>query len=127
MATAGWKNWRGPEVKLVTKIATRQSVMDTGAKILEASQAEVPLRDAFLLRSGVVVMAPGEVAEGCVSYGGGPGTGTGNPIIPYARRWHENSANFQRGRKRFYLKDPFNRLVGSTLTKELAVNLKEKL
>jgi hypothetical protein len=115
----GWKTWRGPEAKVKMQGASRMAVMDTGAAILDASQAEVPLRDGFLQRSGVVVMAPGDVAEGCVSYGGGEGTNTGNPIVPYARRWHENSANFQKGRKRFYLKDPFNRLGASELKRNL--------
>lgn len=124
---AGWKNWRGPQVKVAMETASRQAVMDTGAKILEASQAEVPLRDGYLLKSGTVIMAPGDKAEGCVSYGGGPGTNTGNAIIPYARRWHENNANFQRGRKRFYLKDPFNRLAASELKRNLEIQGRSKL
>jgi len=116
---SGWKNWKGPEVKLLMAKGARQAVMDTGARVLEASQAEVPLRDGILQKSGVVVMAPGDTPEGCVSYGGGPDTKTGNPIVPYARRWHEQSANFQRGRKRFYLKDPFNRLAANELRRNL--------
>jgi hypothetical protein len=113
----GWKKWRGPEVKIKMQEGSRQAVRNTGAVVYNASQAEVPLRDGFLLRSGKVFMAPGGRPEGCISYGGGEGTGM--PRIPYARRWHENSANFQRGRKNRYLADPFNRLARSTLMKEL--------
>ncbi len=115
---AGWKTWRGPEVGAKMDGATRKAVQNTGAVILAAANNEVPLRDGFLLRSGKVFMAPGGKPEGCVSFGGGDGTGMAR--VPYARRWHENNANFQRGRKMRYLADPFNRLAGPTLQKELA-------
>ena len=113
----GWKTWRGPEVTVKMDGATREAVHNTGAVILAAANNEVPLRDAFLLRSGKVFMAPGGRPEGCVSFGGGDGTGIAR--VPYAIRWHENNANFQRGRKMRYLADPFNRLAGPTLAKEL--------
>ena len=113
----GWKTWRGPEVKLKMTKANRAAVHNTGAVVLAAAQVEVPLRDAYLLRSGKVFMAPGGRPEGSISFGGGEGTGM--PRIPYARRWHENDARFQRGRKKRYLADPFNRLARSTLQREL--------
>lgn len=113
MARAGWKNWRGPEVKKIVNDGTRRAVLMTGEIVLAAGKQEAPHREGTLERSGTVKMAPGRKPEGCVSFGGGKGTG--HPKVPYARRWHENSANFQKGRKRFYLRDPFNRLAKITL------------
>ena len=119
-----WKNWRGNELLRKVDIAGRMAVEDTCSIILEAAQQQVPLDEATLLRSGRVIMAPSGPA-GVICFGGGPGTG--HPIVPYAVRWHENSANFQRGRKRFYLKDPVSQLGKSTLKKALEMRLGEVL
>jgi hypothetical protein len=119
-----WKNWRGNELLGKVDIAGRMAVEDTCSIILEAAQQQVPLDEATLLRSGRVIMAPSGPA-GVICFGGGPGTG--HPIVPYAVRWHENSANFQRGRKRFYLKDPVSQLGKSTLKKALEMRLGEVL
>lgn len=117
---SGWTNWRGEVLIRLIKNAATQSVKDTGEQILAASKMEVPLDEGTLEHTGVVVMAPGNIPSGCVTFGGG--SGTGFPIIPYALRWHQVQANFQHGRKRFYLRDPFNRLAKSTLQARLTDN-----
>lgn len=117
---AGWRNWRGDELVRLINRAAIQSVKDTGEQIIEASKREVPLDEGTLEHTGIVVMAPGDIPSGCATFGGGAGTGF--PIIPYALRWHQVSANFQHGRKRFYLRDPFNRLAKSTLQARLVDN-----
>ena len=82
--------------------AALKSLIEAAEGVLEQAVAQVPLQDGDLMRSGIVTpMADGRVA---VSFGGGPGTG--QSVIPYAKRWHEESANFQKGRKRHYLRDP---------------------
>lgn len=121
----GWKVWRGPEAKLRMRTGARQAVERTAKAVFAASQSEVPLRDGFLMRSGGVFMAPGDEPAASISYGGGPGTG--KPIVPYARRWHEEDANFQRGRKRRYVADPLNRIAPTGLINELRRSGREHL
>jgi len=125
MAGPGWKNWRGEELKIMVSGAAREAVHKTCEIILEAAQQEVPLDENTLMTSGIVLMAPDRSAEGLITFGGG--VGTGHSIVPYAVRWHENSANFQHGRKRFYLKDPVNRLGASTLRNALEQELGGRL
>ena len=113
----GWNNWRGSELERLIKQAAIRAVNKTGEVVLEASRREVPLDEGILQHTGIVIMASGNIPACVVCYGGG--SGTGFPIIPYAIRWHEEQANFQHGRKRFYLRDPFNRLAKTTLQKAL--------
>lgn len=105
----GWDSWNGDEVMNIVNTNFRSSINATLETILTVSQSEVPLDEGPLQHSGVVVMASGNKPAGAVCYGGG--TGTGRSIIPYAIKWHEKNANFQKGRKRFYLRDPFQRLA----------------
>lgn len=77
--------------------------------IREAALQQVPLDEGTLAKSAFVDFQDG---IGIISFGGGDGTGT--PKIPYAVRWHEETANFQRGRKSQYLRDPFNALAERT-------------
>lgn len=108
-----WENWRGDElVDLVNNGAIR-AIKKTGEVILESAKREVPHDEGTLERTGIVIMATGNIPACVITFGGG--IGTGFPIIPYAIRWHEEQANFQHGRKRFYLRDPLVRLAKSTL------------
>lgn len=116
----GWKNWRGNELLQKIDGAGRRAVRDTCEVVLEAAKQEVPHDEGTLQRSGRVVMAP-EGPAGVICFGGGPGTG--HPIVSYAVRWHENNARFQKGRKRFYLRDPYNRLAGPILKRALEQEL----
>ena len=60
------------------------------------SKEQVPLDTGMLKASCEVDVAP-DGMSGTVSYD-----------TPYACRWHEEDANFQRGRKKKYLEDPMN-------------------
>jgi hypothetical protein len=115
-----WKNWRGDELLRKLDDAAKQAVRNTCEVVLEAAKQEVPHDEGTLERSGRVIMAPEEPA-GVICFGGGEGTG--HPIVSYAVRWHENNARFQKGRKRFYLRDPYNRLAAPTLKKALEMEL----
>jgi len=58
----------------------------------------------------------------CLSAGGG--NGTGFQKVPYAIKWHEEEANFQKGRKNNYVRDPVKRgksknVVHKTIAKEI--------
>lgn len=71
-----------------------QGVRQAAQMILTESQKQVPLDTGALLRSGTV---EADGLQATISYD-----------TPYAARWHEQQANFQRGRKRKYLEDPVN-------------------
>ena len=122
---AGWINWRGEILIHKTDIATSESVHDTAERLLEKMKQEVPLDEGTLMESGTITSKPNPYpeVEACISFGGGKGTG--KPIVPYAKRWHENSANFQRGRKKRYVADPFNQFADTDLKRSLGKNLKE--
>lgn len=115
--SSGWRNWRGDEIINTLNINMNFAINKTLETILTAAKGEVPLDEGILQRSGKVIMSRGKKPGGAVCFGGG--SGTGHPKIPYAIKWHQHSANFQRGRKRFYLRDPFHRLVMSELQKNM--------
>jgi hypothetical protein len=104
-----WKRWRGNLAKQVLSEGSHEGVYQLGEVILEQAKNEVPLDEGTLKRSGTVTMNPDGSPEGAIHFGYGQGTGM--PAIPYAIRWHENNARFQRGRKSRYLADPYNRLI----------------
>jgi hypothetical protein len=104
-----WKKWRGDLAKQLIREGSAEGVHKFGFVVLEQAKNEVPLDEGTLKDSGDVTMNPDRSPEGVIHFG--YGQGTGQPRIPYAVRWHENSANFQRGRKSRYLADPFNRLI----------------
>lgn len=110
-----WKNFNINEAQKALNAAHERAVSKTMDVIGEAARQQIPLDEGTLantlhkeIRDGV----------GIISFGGGEGTGL--PRVPYAIRWHEESANFQRGRKSQYLRDPFNALVGDTYRKAIA-------
>lgn len=113
-----------PATRIAAK-AAREAVRKACYVVLEEAKQQVPLDEGTLMRSGMVLMAPDGSPEGLICFGGGQGTG--HPVIPYARRWHENSANFQHGRKSHYLEDPFNILATPTLKKALIQELGKAL
>lgn len=100
----GWTKWNGLTIEKKMQEAIMKAQNDTAEIVLKRAKREVPLDERTLKASGTIVQFKNE-ATTAIAFGGGAGTGI--PIIPYAIRWHENSANFQHGRKRFYLKDPF--------------------
>lgn len=114
-----WRNWRGRQVINIAESRLSQAVEDTLNEVLTGARGEVPLDEGTLEHSGRVIMQPGK-PSGCVCYGGG--SGTGFPVIPYAIRWHERQANFQHGRKRNYLRDPFNRIALRSLRSNIERN-----
>ncbi len=122
---SGWKRYHGKDVAKITRKATREAIRKSGYVILEAAKQQVPHDEGTLERSGIVLMAPDQTAQCLISFGGGEGTG--HPQLPYAARWHEEDANFQKGRKRFYLIDPYKALAKKTVRKALEEEIKKAL
>lgn len=83
-------------IKSVTKQASRKATWDALDYLAARSKEQVPL-DTGALKFSCVVDVNEDGSQGTVSYD-----------TPYAVRWHENNANFQRGRKMKYLEDPLN-------------------
>ena len=114
-----WKNWKGDQVSAALRQANRRAIKITLEEIGSKADQQVPLDEGTLLRSKFIEV---EGESGVISYGGG--AGTGHPKVPYAKRWHENSANFQHGRKKRYLADAFNknasRIYKNALKNELS-------
>lgn len=122
---SGWTKWNGPEAELKMRLASREAIRNVAHAILEQAKTEVPHNEGELERSGLVKMNPDGSPEAVISFGGG--SGTGHPRLPYAVRWHENSANFQKGRKRFYLRDPLNRLGPGLMREEIKKEVRDRL
>lgn len=121
-----WVNWRGNQVTEALKQACERGVEKAGYIVLTASKQEVPLDEGFLIRTGIVLKKwRGSNPIAVISYGGG--SGTGFPKLPYAIRWHEIDANFQHGRKKKYLKDPYDRLGANALKNCLIEELRTVL
>lgn len=110
----GWKRWRGNEAKRKMASANEKALYMTLSVVGGASNQQVPLDEGTLQESQYIAVEDG---VGLISYGGG--VGTGFPRVPYAVRWHENSADFQKGRKKRYVADPFNQLADKTYKKSL--------
>lgn len=83
-------------IKSVSKSGSRRATWAALDYLATASKAQVPL-DTGALKASCVVDVNEDGSQGTVSYD-----------TPYAVRWHEEDANFQRGRKKKYLEDPLN-------------------
>lgn len=107
-----WKKFNTSEAVKALNGAQERAVSKTLTVIGEAARQQVPLDEGTLANTLHIEYRDG---VGVISFGGGEGTGM--PVVPYAIRWHEEQANFQRGRKNQYLRDPFNALVSTTYRK----------
>ena len=86
--------WNGAKIAASVSGKCEQAVRAVARYILDESRKQVPIDTGALSRSGAVD-SDGTIAV--ISYD-----------TPYAVRWHEEQANFQRGRKNKYLEDPVN-------------------
>ena len=86
--------WDGSKVLNEVSKKAERAVRAAANYVLDESRKQVPIDTGALSRSGAV-SSEGNIAA--VSYD-----------TPYAIRWHEQQANFQRGRKNKYLEDPIN-------------------
>ena len=116
-----WTEWNGRQLeRKVTSLVSQANKMTGDAIHAEANQ-QVPHDEGTLQDSGVVLKDPSNPTIVYIGYGGGGASG--RPEVPYAKKWHEAPANFQKGRKHNYLADPV-RQIGPRDTKE---NLKKML
>lgn len=113
----GWKSFHGARLIQRTEDAIAEGVMNATESIGMISDQQVPHDEGTLQGSKFIKANPKNKLEVAISYGGG--SGTGMPVVPYAFKWHEQDANFQKGRKRNYLRDPVFIQGGSILRQKL--------
>lgn len=77
---------------------------------------EVPHDTGQLAKSKTIMDDPNDVKV-WIGYGGGGLSPL--PKLPYAKRWHEHPANFQKGRKHNYLRDPMKNKFPTFLKRAL--------
>ncbi len=112
-----WEKWNGKQVekefnKLAGK-AVQNAVEVTG----EVSDSQVPHDTGELSQSRFIDRDPDNELKTWIGYGGGGNTGLA--LVPYARKWHETPANFQKGRKSQFLRDPVKQVLPRALMTEL--------
>lgn len=121
-----WKQWKGDLLNKRVKDAVAKGLFGGGQVIKGEVLQEVPHDTGALSQTVGVFVNPNNKLEVCLSAGGGEGTGL--PKIPYAWRWHENPANFQKGRKHNYVRDPVKKHKGQkTVTKVISKELEAVL
>lgn len=113
----GWKNWNGRELTKEFKQSASKAVENAVQATGEVSDSQVPHDTGQLSQSKFVAVDPDNELKVWIGYGGGGNTGI--PEIPYAVRWHEERANFQKGRKSQYLRDPVKTHLPKYLMREL--------
>ena len=113
-----WKNWKGKQVLQTAIRSQEQAIKKALQEVGRHADQEVPHDEGMLQQSKHIdTQISGTKVEGVISYGGGQGTGFVR--VPYAIRWHENNANFQKGRKKNYLRDPFNKYARKEFEKHI--------
>lgn len=121
-----WTSWDADKIVNTVDKQGVKALTEAAEAIGAISDQQVPLDEGTLLTSKTIKMAPFGVEpdrrQVSISYGGG--VNTGFQRVPYAVRWHEETANFQHGRKSNYLRDPVNQNGTELLLKSLRKNIK---
>lgn len=120
-----WTNWRGDEAERMVLDCCNDAIDQTLNAIGNMTDSIIPLDEGPLMNSRYSeVKKSGKKVTGILSYGGG--SGTGKPKLPYAIRWHENTANFQHGRQSNYLRGPFQRIAKVKLKEFVSESLRSR-
>lgn len=117
---AAWRTWNGNKVLQAIDNAHAKSLKMASDEVMRHAKNEVPFDAGELAKTGVVIQNPANQLEFNISFGGGPGTGFAE--LPYAIRHHEIESDFQQGRKKNYLKDPFNEKFEPAYRKAVKLN-----
>lgn len=107
-----WVTWYGRNVERRFRRASMDALESAVEKVGQVADQQVP-HDEGILQSSKTILRDDNLGQVAIGYGGGGNSGF--PEVPYAIKWHEVPANFQKGRKHNYLRDP----VKSELAKEV--------
>jgi hypothetical protein len=98
-----WITWHGDRVIQRFRQASMDALESAVERVGQVSDQQVPHDEGWLQASKTIIR---DDAKGQVAIGYGGGGNSGFPEVPYAVKWHEIPANFQKGRKHNYLRDP---------------------
>lgn len=107
----GWKNFRGQVLIEKTQDALAEAMIELAEETGTRADRIVPHDEGWLQGSKFIDSDPANPLIVKIGYGGGGSSG--HPVVPYAVRWHEEEANFQKNRKNKYLADPLKEVAGT--------------
>lgn len=112
-----WKNWNGKQVIKDHRKGCSDALYLAGQRMANQVLQEIPHDEGSLQDTVMVKLDPANDLTVVIAAGGGGASGM--PEIPYAIKWHENDANFQKGRKSQYIRDPLKQVMPKALREEL--------
>lgn len=119
----GWTSWHGKRITRQTEDAFSDALFKAMEAVGGISDQQVPHDEGTLQESKTIMKDPNDKLTVYIGYGGGGNSGF--PEVPYAKKWHEIPANFQKGRKHNYLRDPIKSNGVKFVIKELNKTAKE--
>lgn len=112
-----WKNWNGNQVIKQFRAECSDAMLKAGERMKTQVLQEIPHDEGTLQDTVVAIKDPANDLTVVVAAGGGGASGM--PEVPYAIKWHENEANFQKGRKSQYIRDPLKKVMPKAIIEEL--------
>lgn len=112
-----WKKWNGAKVIKEFRGECSDALYKAGQTMKTQVLREIPHDEGTLQDTVVSMIDPADDLMLVVAAGGGGLSGM--PEVPYAIRWHENDANFQKGRKSQYIRDPLKQVLPREVLREL--------
>lgn len=112
-----WKNWNGKTVLRDFRKEASEALMGAGEATKAQVLQEIPHDEGTLSQTVVVMKDPQNDLRIYLAAGGGGVSGF--PVVPYAVKWHFVEANFQKGRKRYYISDPMKQVFPRALKSAL--------
>lgn len=112
-----WIEWNGSQVLDKFTEECSEAMEAAGHVMSEQVLQEIPHDTGYLSESVQVRIDPDNPLTVHVAAGGGGSSGF--PVVPYAVKWHEQEANFQKGRKSQYILDPLKQVMPKAMIFEL--------
>lgn len=112
-----WKEWNGEQVIKQFRSECSDAMLKAGQRMQNQVLQEIPHDEGTLQDTVVALLDPEDDLTVIVAAGGGGASGM--PEVPYAIKWHEVEANFQKGRKSQYVRDPLKQVMPRAIHEEL--------
>lgn len=112
-----WKNWNGARVIKEFRAECSDAMLRAGETMKTQVLQEIPHDEGTLQDTVITMLDPANDLTVIVAAGGGGASGM--PEVPYAIKWHETDANFQKGRKSQYIRDPLKNVLPRAIKHEL--------